>query len=42
MIEVHSRPEEAFCDGEQAMLPKDFKTLMAQLRRIAAAVDREI
>lgn len=42
MIEVHSKPEEAFCDGEQAMLPKDFKTLMAQLRRIAAAVDREI
>ena len=42
MIEVHSSPEEAFCDGEQAMLPKDFKTLMAQLRRIAAAVDREI
>ncbi|HZR47170.1 MAG TPA: 3-deoxy-7-phosphoheptulonate synthase [Candidatus Manganitrophaceae bacterium] len=42
MIEVHSRPEEAFCDGEQAMLPKDFKALMAQLRRIAAAVDREM
>jgi 3-deoxy-7-phosphoheptulonate synthase len=42
MIEVHSNPQEAFCDGEQAMLPKDFKALMAQLRRIAAAVDREI
>lgn len=42
IIEVHSNPEEAYCDGEQAMLPKDFKTLMAQLRRIAAAVDREL
>ncbi|HLG22601.1 MAG TPA: 3-deoxy-7-phosphoheptulonate synthase [Candidatus Manganitrophaceae bacterium] len=42
MIEVHSNPEEAYCDGEQAMLPKDFKALMVQLKKIAAAVDREI
>ncbi len=42
MIEVHSNPIEAFCDGDQAMLPKDFKTLVTQLQRIASAVDREI
>lgn len=42
MIEVHSNPIEAFCDGEQAMLPNDFKSLLVELRRIAAAVDREI
>lgn len=42
MIEVHSNPIEAFCDGEQAMLPNDFKSLLVELRRIASAVDREI
>jgi 3-deoxy-7-phosphoheptulonate synthase len=42
MIEVHSNPEEAWCDGDQAMLPGDFKKLMGDLKRIATAVDREI
>ena len=42
MIEVHSHPQEAYCDGEQAVLPADFKTLMSQLRRIAQAVDRDL
>ncbi len=42
MIEVHSNPELAYCDGEQALLPKDFKILMADLKKIAKAVDREM
>jgi len=42
LIEVHSHPEEAYSDGEQAMLPRDFAALMTDLRRIALAVDREI
>ncbi|MEK7702488.1 MAG: 3-deoxy-7-phosphoheptulonate synthase [Nitrospirota bacterium] len=42
MLEVHSNPELAFCDGEQALLPKDFKTLMGQMKKIAEAVDREM
>ncbi len=42
MIEVHSHPEEAYCDGEQALLPSDFKTLMLQLHRIAQAIDRTL
>jgi len=42
MIEVHSNPMEAFCDGDQAMLPHDFKSLLGDLRRVAAAVDRTI
>jgi len=42
MLEVHSNPELAYCDGEQALLPADFKTLMVQLKRIAEAVDREM
>ncbi len=42
MIEVHSNPLEAFCDGDQAMLPNNFKSLLADLKRVAAAVDRTI
>ncbi len=40
MIEVHSHPQEALCDGDQALLPNDFKTLMGELKRIALAIDR--
>lgn len=42
MIEVHPNPEEAYCDGDQALLPKDFKILVAELRLIAKAVGREL
>ncbi len=42
MIEVHANPAEAFCDGDQAMLPNDFKSLVSELKRIAVAVDRDI
>ena len=42
IIEVHSNPEEALCDGEQSLKPKMFKQLMDELRPIAKAVGREI
>ena len=42
MIEVHANPEEALCDGGQSLKPKKFDRLMAQLRRVAEAVDRKI
>lgn len=42
MIEVHSNPEEAYSDGEESLRPDQFRKLMADLRRIASAVDREI
>ncbi len=42
MIEVHDRPEEALSDGQQSLIPEKFAVLMDELRRIAAAVDREI
>jgi 3-deoxy-7-phosphoheptulonate synthase len=42
IIEVHSNPEEALCDGEQSLKPKSFKILMDELRLIAKAVGREI
>lgn len=40
MVEVHPRPEAALSDGPQALLPKAFAELMAQLRQVAAAVGR--
>ncbi len=42
IIEVHSNPEEALCDGEQSLKPKSFKQLMDELRPIARAMGREI
>jgi 3-deoxy-7-phosphoheptulonate synthase len=42
LIEVHSNPECALCDGEESIRPSKFKELMADLRRLAAAVDRTI
>jgi len=42
LIEVHSNPECALCDGEESIRPSKFKELMGDLRRIAAAVDRTI
>ncbi len=42
LIEVHSKPEEALCDGPQAMLPEKFSKLMQELKRIARAIGREL
>jgi 3-deoxy-7-phosphoheptulonate synthase len=42
LIEVHSNPECALCDGEESLKPARFKELMKDLRRVAEAVDREI
>jgi 3-deoxy-7-phosphoheptulonate synthase len=42
MVEVHSNPELAYCDGEQALLPKDFKALMVSMKKIATAIGREM
>jgi 3-deoxy-7-phosphoheptulonate synthase len=40
MIEVHDRPDQALCDGPQALHPDDFAALMRDLAAIAAAVGR--
>jgi len=42
IIEVHPNPEEAFSDGEQSLYPENFALLMVELRKVAAAVGREI
>ena len=40
-VEVHNCPEKALSDGPQALLPHQFLDLMADLRRLATAMNRE-
>jgi 3-deoxy-7-phosphoheptulonate synthase len=40
MIEIHPSPDQALCDGRQALLPHEGADLIAQLRAIAAIVAR--
>lgn len=42
LIEVHSNPECALCDGEESIKPSRFKDLMVDLQKIAEAVGRSI
>lgn len=42
IIEVHNDPEHALTDGAQSITPQQFKDMMAAIKRIAAAVDREV
>jgi 3-deoxy-7-phosphoheptulonate synthase len=42
LIEVHSNPECALCDGEESIKPTKFKELMHDLKKIAEAVGREM
>lgn len=36
MIEVHNKPEEALCDGDQAITPAEFDHIMNTLKKYAA------
>jgi len=42
MVEVHPNPPEALSDGAQSLYPKQFETLMQQIREIAHALDRDL
>ncbi|MFH0771801.1 MAG: 3-deoxy-7-phosphoheptulonate synthase [Candidatus Omnitrophota bacterium] len=42
LIEVHSKPEEAFSDGAQSLVPDNFDKLMKELKSISKAVGRDI
>ena len=42
IIEVHADPEHALTDGAQSITPKQFADMMKSIKRIAAAVDREV
>ena len=35
MIEVHNKPEEALCDGDQAITPDEFNKIMTTLKKYA-------
>ena len=34
MVEVHDRPKEALCDGEQAISPREFTELVKKIRKV--------
>jgi 3-deoxy-7-phosphoheptulonate synthase len=42
IVEIHPDPEKALSDGFQALTPPVFKQMMAECRRVAAAVGREM
>jgi 3-deoxy-7-phosphoheptulonate synthase len=42
IVEVHPRPEIALSDGGQSLRPEQFVELIAQVRRVAQAVDRSL
>jgi 3-deoxy-7-phosphoheptulonate synthase len=42
LIEVHCHPEMALSDGPQSLKPKKFAALMNDLKKVAAAVGREM
>jgi 3-deoxy-7-phosphoheptulonate synthase len=42
IIEVHPKPEEALSDGPQSLKPDRFAALMARVRKVAQAVERDL
>ncbi len=42
MVDVHPRPEEALCDGPQALRPADLRALGDDLRALAVVLGRSI
>jgi len=38
MVEMHARPAEALCDGDQALTPEQFAAVAAQVKTLAAFV----
>ena len=42
LIEIHPRPDEALCDGPQALLPTELKTLIDKTSIVAKAVGRSV
>jgi len=42
IIEVHPNPSEAVCDGPQSITPERFETVMSELKKISAVMDRTI
>jgi 3-deoxy-7-phosphoheptulonate synthase len=42
MMEVHAHPERALCDGDQSETPEAYFKMVGDLRKVAAAVGREL
>lgn len=42
IVEVHPQPEKAVSDGKQSLTPEKFQRMMADLGRLAPALDREL
>ncbi len=42
MVEVHTQPEKALCDGEQSLRPEAFSRLMDELRAMAGLFGRVV
>jgi 3-deoxy-7-phosphoheptulonate synthase len=42
MVEVHTHPEQALSDGQQALTPAQFERLIRECRAVAAAVGRDL
>jgi 3-deoxy-7-phosphoheptulonate synthase len=42
IVEVHPNPSQALSDGNQALRPEQFRQLMEEVQRIAAAVGRDV
>jgi len=42
IVEVHSCPDRALCDGPQAVLPRNFRNLMKQIRELAPIVGHRL
>jgi 3-deoxy-7-phosphoheptulonate synthase len=42
MLDVHPSPEQALCDGAQALTPQSLLDLADELRALAAAVGRSL
>lgn len=42
IVDVHHRPEEALCDGPQALLPNEFSYMMRLCRSVTQALGRSI
>lgn len=42
IIEVHPHPDEALSDGPQSLTPENFKSLMQELKKVAAAIGRKL
>jgi 3-deoxy-7-phosphoheptulonate synthase len=42
LVEVHCEPEHALCDGPQALRPRDFSALMAEIGALAPILGRRV